>query len=361
MTKKNKLQVQKEIALFQNHLKVNPILRDLFFEVTDSCNLNCLHCGSSCLSSNRNFLDFSLIEKTLKEVASAYEPSKIWVSITGGEPLLYADLMKTIELSRKLGFRCGMTSNGTLISEEKAKQLADAGLETIAVSIDGLKDIHDTLRNRPGSFEQALKGVENLRKYGIEAQVISVIHKKNIHQLNEMFEFFQNHGFYSWRPVNIEPIGRAKINDELLLDADEVKLLLDFIKNKRKNPNTEMDVTFACSHFLPIDYEYEVRDFFFQCGAGVNVASIMVNGDIASCLDIERRPELVQGNVKTDSFIDIWENKFENLRIDRTEKSKTCFSCEHRHICGGDSTHTWNFDLNEPNYCIHKMLKEKLT
>ena len=117
-----------------------------------------------------------------------------------------------------------------------------------------------------------------------------------------MFEFFQNHGFYSWRPVNIEPIGRAKINDELLLDADEVKFLLDFIKNKRKNPNTEMD---ACSHFLPIDYEYEVRDFFFQCGAGVNVASIMVNGDIASCLDIERRPELVQGNVKTDNFIDI--------------------------------------------------------
>lgn len=84
-------------------------------------------------------------------------------------------------------------------------------------------------------------------------------------------------------------------------------------------------------------------------------------GDIASCLDIERRPELVQGNVKTDSFIDIWENKFENLRIDRTEKSKTCFSCEHRHVCEGDSTHTWNFDLNEPNYCIHKMLKEKLT
>ena len=178
MTKKNKIQVQKEIALFQNHLKVNPILRDLFFEVTDSCNLNCLHCGSSCLSSNRNYLDFSLIEKTLNEVASAYEPSKIWVSITGGELLLYADFMKTIELSRKLGFRCGMTSNGTLISEEKAKQLADAGLETIAVSIDGLKDTHDTLRNRPGSFEQALKGVENLRKYGIEAQVISVIHKK---------------------------------------------------------------------------------------------------------------------------------------------------------------------------------------
>ena len=102
MTKKNKIQVQKEITLFQNHLKVNPILRDLFFEVTDSCNLNCLHCGSSCLSSNRNYLDFSLIEKTLNEVASAYEPSKIWVSITGGEPLLYADLIKTIELSRKL-------------------------------------------------------------------------------------------------------------------------------------------------------------------------------------------------------------------------------------------------------------------
>lgn len=358
MDNKTKENIQKNIAVFQNDLRINPRLKNLFFEVTDCCNLNCLHCGSACLSSNRNYLDFKLIEKTLKEIATTYDSKEIWVSITGGEPMLYPKLIDAIKLSRKLGFRCGMTSNGTLITEEMAKQLSDAGLETIAVSIDGLKETHESLRKKEGCFEQALNGVENLRKHGIEAQVISVIHKENIHQLNEMFDFFQNFGFYSWRLINIEPIGRARINDNLLLEVDEIKSLLDFIKDKRASSNVEMDVTFGCSHFLPLEYEHEVRDFFFQCGAGVSVASIMVNGDIASCLDIERRPELVQGNISTDSFTYIWENKFENLRIDRTKNSSVCSNCEQRFICGGDSTHTWNFDKAQPNYCITKMFNK---
>lgn len=349
----------KKIAEYQDSLRKNPKLTDLFFELTDSCNLNCLHCGSSCLSSNTQFLDFDLIEKTLKEVALAYDTSKIWVNITGGEPLLYPKLADVISLSRKLGFRCGMTSNGTLITEEKAKKLSNAGLETIAISIDGLKNTHEEFRNRSGCFDLAMRGVENLRKYGIEPQALSVIHKKNIFQLEEMLTFFIKNNFYSWRVVNIEPIGRAKINEELLLDANEMKQLLDFIREKHLDSEIEMDVTFGCSHFLPLKYEYEVRDFFFQCGAGTRVASVMVNGDIASCLDIERRADLVQGNAKIDNFVEVWENKFQVFRQDRTQKSKVCSTCKDKTICGGDSTHTWNFNTNEPNYCVRKMLEKE--
>ena len=91
--------------------------------------------------------------------------------------------------------------------------------------------------------------------------------------------------------------------------------------------------------------------------AGISVASVMVNGDIASCLDIERRPEFVQGNVKKNNFVDVWEHKFQIFRRDRTSESKVCSSCKDKKICGGDSMHTWNFDLNKPNYCIKNMLK----
>lgn len=349
----------KEVAEYRDYLRMHPKLRFLFFELTDSCNLNCLHCGSNCLSSNRTFLDFALIKKTLDEVAAVYETKDIWVCLTGGEPFLYPGLIEVVRYSHELGFCCGITSNGTLITEELAVKLANAGLNTITISVDGFEESHDSFRNKKGAFNLAIRGIENLRKAGIQAEAITVIHKKNIDELDGLYDFFSANRFYSWRVVNMEPIGRAQINEELLLDAKGMKRLLDFIEEKRKE-SRNMKISFGCSHFLPLDYEHEVRNWYFLCMAGISVASIMVNGDISSCLDIERRPEFVQGNINTDSFIDVWENRFQIFRMDRTSKSKICGSCKDRKICAGDSMHTWNFNLNEPNYCVKNMLKNIL-
>ena len=156
--------------------------------------------------------------------------------------------------------------------------------------------------------------------------------------------------------MNIEPIGRANENSELILSPSEIKYLLDFIRKKRFDNSNEMDVTYGCSHFLTYDYEREVRDFYFQCMAGTQVASIMANGNIVACLDIERRADLIQGNAYEDDFIDVWENRFKTFRCDHTSMSTKCSSCEYRNVCMGDSAHTWNYDTNEPNYCVVKML-----
>ena len=353
LQKKSALQ---EIAEYRDYLREHPKLRFLFFELTDSCNLNCLHCGSNCLSSNSTFLDFGLIKKTLDEVAAVYNTKDIWVCLTGGEPFLHPDLVEIIRYSHQLGFSCGITSNGTLITEDLAVKIAEAGLDTITISIDGLEKSHETFRNRKGCFDLAIKGIENLRRVGIQAEALTVIHKKNIAELEDMFKFFSINHFYSWRVVNMEPIGRAKINDELLLDANELKRLLDFIiEHRHSDPNIR--ISYGCSHFLPLKYEHEVREWYFFCTAGIGVASVMANGDIASCLDIERRPELVQGNVRTDDFVDVWENRFQIFRKDRTLESRICSSCKERKKCGGDSMHTWNFDLKEPNYCIRNIFK----
>ena len=56
----------------------------------------------------------------------------------------------------------------------------------------------------------------------------------------------------------------------------------------------------------------------------------MANGDIGACLDIERRPETIQGNILRDDFTDVWYNKFDIFRkplSDKNEKCKNCKSC----------------------------------
>ena len=120
-----------------------------------------------------------------------------------------------------------------------------------------------------------------------------------------------------------------------------------------------MEVTFGCSHYLGAAAERMVRDHYFLCGAGILVASVRSNGDICACLDIENRPELVQGNIRTDDFWGVWTHRFEPFRRDRTRLSRTCSACPERTRCSGDSAHTWDHAQNEPLLCAWKMLEEE--
>lgn len=353
-----KEQDMRALAEYQRSLFVHPKLEFLFFEMTDQCNMHCRHCGSSCEEANSTYLPYDVIERTLHRVAEVYDSKTIMVNFTGGEPMLHSGIFRSIRAAHDLGFFVGMTSNGTLIDKEKALRLVQAGLNTISISIDGIGKVHDDFRNKTGSFELAIAGIRALKDAGIEPQPITVVHKGNIGQMEELYHFMNQNEIASWRLTNIDPIGRARSNSDLLLDADELKTLYDFIFEKRMSTESPMEIEYGCSHFLTFEYEKMLRDFYFQCLAGTKLASIMANGNIGACLDIERRPELVQGNIYTDDFIDVWENRFQVFRTDRTKQSKTCSQCQHKDVCLGDSTHTWDYDEQEPVYCVAKKLEE---
>lgn len=343
------------LANYQTYLYTHPKLTFLFFELTDCCNLKCIHCGSKCDSHNSTFLKYESISKVLTNVSSALNPEEIMICLTGGEPLLHKDVFKIIQRSKALGFKVGMTSNGTLISKVVANQLKESGLDTISISIDGLKNTHDAFRQLEGSYNLAMKGIQNLKECDIEPEVTTVVHKDNLNELERLYNLFSDMNIYSWRIINVEPIGRAKENT-VLLNKEELEYIYKFIKEKRFDPNNLININYGCSHFITYDYEKMIRDFYFQCIAGLKVASVMCNGDIGACLDIEKRDDLIQGNIYTDDFMDIWNKKFKIFRRDKSKDSDICKNCKHSNICRGDSTHTWDFDNKRPLYCINNLL-----
>lgn len=347
-----------ELAKYQRKLWAKPKLTYLFLEVTDCCNLNCKHCGSGCLSTNRNYMDFESAKKVLDEVADKFDSSQIMICITGGEPLLSKDLFKIIDYSKCLGFSCGMTTNGTLLTRAACSQLKGVGLDTISISLDGLEKTHNDFRCNPRAFQLALDGIQNAKKVELDPEVVTVVHKGNLEELDILYEFLREIQITSWKIANMDPIGRAKDNASTLLDAHEYKILLDFVKRIRFKPDNTMEVNLGCSHYLGLQYERIVRDFYFQCGAGTKIASVMANGDIGACLDIERNDETIQGNIYKDSFVDIWKNRFEIFRQNKAELNPQCSKCSEKDFCMGDSTHTWNFKKNEPNYCIFKIMED---
>ena len=334
------------VALHRERLKNAPKLRWLFFEITNRCNLNCRHCGSKCLPKGQA-LSVEEIEATLKAV----QPERPAICLTGGEPLLHPEFFEIAERIHANGFLWGMTTNATLIDDAAAYRLRQAGMSTVSVSLDGMEASHDALRQRSGAWRLALNGLCALQKAGFRPQVTTVFHRGNIGELEELYALLCGLKITSWRPINVEPIGRACESNDLLLQPAQLAQLLAFIREKRFDSSCSMEVTFGCSHYLGAEYERMVRDHYFLCGAGILTASVRSNGDICACLDIENRPELVQGNIHADRLIDVWRNRFQAFRRDRTSECAKCMECPERFLCGGDSAHTWSWEKQEPLLC----------
>lgn len=339
-----------QLARHRDSLCQTPHLRWLFFEITNRCNLSCRHCGSRCTADGQ-VLTAEEVEATLRTV----EDERPMICLTGGEPMLHPDFFRIAECVHEMGFFWGMTTNATLIKQEDAKRLKQAGMSTVSVSLDGMEQAHDRLRQRKGAWQLALCGLEALQQAGFRPQVTTVVHRENLEDLEAMYRLLCGMGIISWRLVNVEPIGRACESGELLLNPEQFLHLLSYIRGKRFDPSCPMEVTFGCSHYLGVQDERMVRDHYFLCGAGILTASVRSNGDICACLDIENRPELVQGNIRADRFIDVWKHRFQTFRRDRTADCQKCLECPERLLCGGDSAHTWDYDRREPLLCYRDM------
>lgn len=336
-------------AAYRHELRRLHPLQHLFIEMTQLCNEHCRHCGSRCGDAMpKDTLTGEEIKAFLTDLSHKIDPSSFQLCITGGEPLLRPDFFEIMEHAHSLGYRWGMTSNGTLIDRDCAQRLHRAGMRTVSISLDGLRETNDWFRQKPGGFDAALAGVRELVAQGgfRHVQVTTVVTKKNIDELEELYQLLLTTGIRSWRVINMEPIGRAKEHPELILDKADYQRMFRFIQEKRHA--APMEVTYGCSHYLGMELEGEVRPWYFLCKAGTGVASIMYNGDIGACLDIERRPELIQGNIRRDDFLEVWNNRFEIFRKD----SHKCKGCRHYKYCGGDSFHTWNFEENRPDVCF---------
>ena len=346
----------RQLADYRRSILSSPPLRNLFLELTLRCNERCVHCGSRCGEHDRvPELSLAQYRKILDDVKRDFGTERLELDITGGEPLLRRDFYEIMGYAHSLGFRWGMTSNATLIDEEAAEKLFRCGMKTISVSIDGLEATHDALRGMKGAYARAMKGIAALIDHGgfQHIQVTTVVNHRNFGELPELFEIMKGLAIDSWRVINIEPIGRALDVPDLMLTDDEYRKLFDFIKEKRMEG---YPLSYGCSHYLGLDYERLVRKWYFLCNAGLYTASIASNGDILACLDIERRPELVQGNILRDNLKDVWEQGFKLFRSDLSDLSEKCRACDSCEFCHGGAHHSWDYDSNEQRVCFKNIL-----
>ncbi len=324
-------------------------LNYLFWECTARCNLNCLHCGSDC-SKDSSQKDMPL-EDFLKALETIENPTKnITVVITGGEPLLRKDIEQCGREIRKKGMRWSMVTNGFSYDEERHISLLNAGLGALTISLDGLEISHNWLRNNPKSFDRVNKAIGLAASAPrLNFDVVTCVNQRNFSELEEIKQYLIQKKVKAWRLFTIIPIGRAKENVELLLTDNQFKKLMEFISESRKTD--EIDVKFSCEGFVG-NYEWKVRDAGFFCRAGINIGSVLIDGSISACPNIDRT--FAQGNIYKDNLYEIWQTKFQPFRNRNWTKTGKCANCKEYKNCQGNGFHNWHGEKENVLVCHYE-------
>ena len=317
-------------------------LQTLFWECTLRCNMRCRHCGSDCkqdsLKPDMPAADFL---KVIDDITPHVDPHHTFIIFTGGEALLRPDIEEVgLELYRR-GFPWGLVTNGYLLTPQRLETLMAAGMHSITVSLDGFEAEHNWIRRHDHSFQRAEAAVKLLvAEDDLLWDIVTCVNPRSYARLDEFKNYLVALGVPRWRVFTIFPMGRAAGDPELQLTDAQFCGTLDFIERTRQEGRIE--VSYACEGFLG-PYERKVRNQFFTCRAGVDVASVLVDGSISGCTSI--RSNFSQGNIYRDSLWDVWQSRFQKYRDRSWARKGQCKDCKVWRYCEGSGMHL--YDENE--------------
>jgi radical SAM protein with 4Fe4S-binding SPASM domain len=334
------------------------VLRYLFLEITQRCNLACLHCGSDCgRDAQRRELSTEEWLGFFAYLPTKFDPKSVALVVTGGEPFCAPNFDVLLRGLKQNGLVWGMVSNGWALTEPNVAKVLAHGIVSMTVSLDGLPGTHDWLRGRGGSHDRALAGIRRVAASPLpNFDVVTCVNPRNLGELDQVLAQLREAGVKAWRLFCIFPKGRAKQNAELRLSEPQMRELFAWMARKREElAGTGFRLDFCCEGYLPASLDSQVRDEPYFCRAGFNIASVLCDGAIGACPNISR--SLVQGNVRSDDFFEVWENRFQQYVEREWMKQGPCASCDQWRRCQGNSMHLWDPEAQQTTLCHHRILR----
>ena len=335
------------------------------WEVTRSCNLNCVHCRAA--ANCGPYAGELSTDKCLKLVDEITAVSSPVIILTGGEPLMRPDIFEIAAYGTNRGLRMVMATNGTLVTPAVVRKMLDSGIKRVSISIDG-KDAqsHDTFRKEKGAFAGAMQGIEALTNAGMEFQINTTITSVNLDQIKDIFKLAKNIGATAHHIFLLVPTGRGKdLASQSITAADYEKTLMWF---HQESLICEIQLKATCApHNFRIMHQNKPKGekpvkkaggYFHEstrgCLGGITFCFISHVGQVQPCGYLE----LDCGNIKQRNFADIWDNSevFRNLR-NYSKYGGKCGRCEFVKICGGCRARAYEATgdyLAEEPLCLYK-------
>ena len=322
------------------------------WNATRRCNLKCVHCYSS--SQNRRYSDELSTEEGKALIADLASFGSPVLLFSGGEPLMREDLPELVRFAVESGMRAVISTNGTLITKERAAVFAKIGLSYMGISLDGVGEIHDRFRGVPGAFDAAVKGIRYCQETGIKVGVRFTITGENSGEIPAIFDFIERenipracfyHLVYSGR-------GSALMNSDL--PHDRTREVVDLIMDRTRNlfdrglpkeiltVDNHADGPYLYLHLLREDpgRAAEVLTLLKMNegnSSGRGIGCVSWDGEVHA--DQFWR-EISFGNVRKRPFSEIWTDTSNELMAKLKDKKRyvpgRCAECRWLDVCGGN-------------------------
>ncbi len=298
----------------------------LTWELTYACNLSCAHCLSS--SGRRDPRELSTEE--CKAIIDELQRMQVfYVNIGGGEPTVRSDFWELVDYATAHNVGVKFSTNGVKITPEVAKRLADSYYVDVQISLDGATpDVNDAVRGQ-GSYDLAMRAMQNLSDAGFENFKVSVVcTRHNIPQLDDFKQIADRFGA-QLRLTRLRPSGRgADVWDELHPTQAQQRELYDWLV-------ANGDRVLTGDSFFHLSAYGKALPGLNLCGAGRVVCLIDPIGDVYAC-PFAIHDEFLAGNVRSDGgFETVWRESslFEKLR--NPQNGGACTSCAFFDSCHG--------------------------
>ncbi len=304
----------------------------VLWDITYRCNMRCRHC----LIED----EFSATEMSLDEVERVMRElrrMKVFnITFSGGEPLLRGDLLDILGIASKLNFGIRLSTNGLLLSDNLLEKMGSLDVYCIQISLDGVGESHDTLRNFKGAYVRAVDALRRASDSGFYTIMSTMITSHNYREIGDLFDLAVSIGVSSFKLNTFIPMGEGKKSrDQLHLPPEKLReLAKEIINRKHKYEGTiDMQLNALFPWLLKSGQILQERrpsqSAKLKCSAGHSNLVISPEGTIYPCPYLTCFPI---GNILEDSLKDIWNSKgilakFRNLR--QKDLKGKCHNCHY--------------------------------
>ncbi len=319
---------------------------------TKSCNLRCVHCYFDAhAKKDEGELTTDEARAMIDDLAAFGAPVLLF---SGGEPFMRADLFELGKYARSKGLRTVISTNGTLITEEMAEKIKDAGFSYVGISLDGLEEGNDKFRKMKGAFRKTLDGIRNCHASGVRAGLRFTINKHNFRDIGGIFDLLENEGIKRACFYHLVYSGRGSRMVKEDLTKAESRDVMDLIFDRtialgRKSEDTEILTVDNHTDGVYLYLQLKKKD---KKRAEETLELLKINGGNKSGVGIADVDNLgfvhpdqfwrhyALGNVKTKKFGDIWSDEsdavLKGLRNRLPLLKGKCGRCHFQDICAGN-------------------------
>jgi len=203
------------------------------WNITKACNLKCVHCYAKAVEKKSN--GELTHEQGLRLIDDLSDFGSPVMLFSGGEPLMRPDLVDLANYAVSKGMRAVISTNGTLITPGKARELKKVGLSYVGVSLDGMEGINDRFRGKKGAFNDAMEGIRNCQEVGLKVGLRFTINRMNAVEIPRIFDLVEEMEIPRICFYHLVYAGRGSNMVEEDLELAQTRTVVDLIMDRTRD------------------------------------------------------------------------------------------------------------------------------